>query len=68
MVTEQIANLSTRKCRPGSSPGLSAFARQKPGYGGLVCQKVLEIPSCCIIGGTLVGICFLEFEYSLFGV
>ena len=26
MVTEQIANLSTRKCRPGSNPGLSAEA------------------------------------------
>ena len=26
MVTEQIANLSTGNRRPGSSPGLSAFA------------------------------------------
>ena len=25
MVMEQIANLSTRKCCPGSNPGLSAF-------------------------------------------
>ena len=28
MVTEQIANLSTRKCRLGSSPSLSAIAHQ----------------------------------------
>ena len=37
MVTEQIANLSTRKCRLGSSPSLSAFAlliRQLAENGG----------------------------------
>ena len=28
MVMEQIANLSTRKCCPGSSPGLSAYAQR----------------------------------------
>ena len=27
MVMEQIANLSTRKCCPGSNPGLSAFLK-----------------------------------------
>ncbi len=41
MVTEQIANLSTRKCRPGSNPGLSASAPIVPiaigrGFGGHV--------------------------------
>ena len=34
VVTEQIANLSTRKCRQGSSPCLSALALQSLGNGG----------------------------------
>ena len=34
VVTEQIANLSTRKCRLGSSPSLSAFALQSDSVGG----------------------------------
>ncbi len=34
VVTEQIANLSTRKCRLGSSPSLSAFALLSLGDGG----------------------------------
>ena len=29
MVMEQIANLSTRKCCPGSNPGLSASKKSK---------------------------------------
>ncbi len=36
VVTEQIANLSTRKCRLGSSPSLSASATLKCSFGGHV--------------------------------
>ena len=38
MVTEQIANLSTRKCRLGSSPSLSAFALHSVSVGGHLYQ------------------------------
>ena len=31
VVMEQIANLSTRKCCPGSNPGLSAANKQQHG-------------------------------------
>ncbi len=48
VVTEQIANLSTRKCRQGSSPCLSAIALHSRSDGGHYKLKLGALPKVAL--------------------